>query len=422
MRKGFKNIKTAIRKRGIKWEVRILLLFLIVSFLAPVITNNKPIYCTIKGETHYPAIAELFGSTSATNIDGKLLTSNSDWNKLVYESVLWAPLKNGPQFNDKANKDFQSPLSSSVDENKVSVGFRKQHLLGTNRQGNDVFSNLLGGIKYSLIIGVCAVLIASLIGIFLGAISGYYLNRFEMGRVQAVGIGLAIIPAWFYGFSVRSYSIADCFESSPLIGTMQLLLSLIIGIAVVIVLGWIGKKLDKKFKTKPFYLNIDGLITGLTEVFSSVPRIILIVTIAAISGGKSTLVLILILGLTSWPAFARITRAEVMRLKQKPYVDSAIVLGVPDRKIISVHILKNALPTLVVGIAFGIGSVILVESALSFLNIGVPDNTPTLGAILRSGREHIQAWWLIVFPGLAIFLLIYLFNRIGDKIAERANT
>jgi peptide/nickel transport system permease protein len=419
---GFKNIKNVIRKRGVKWEVRALLLFLIASFLSPVITNNKPIFCTVNGQSYYPALSELFGSTSAVNVDGKLFTSSSDWNTLTYESVLWAPLKNGPMYNDKANKDFQSPLASSVDENDAPLGFREQHLLGTNRQGNDVFSNLLGGIKYSLIIGVCAILIASIIGIFLGAISGFYLDRFEMGKIQAIGIAVAIIPAWFYGFSTRSYSIVDGFEQSPLNGTLQLLFSLAIFFVIIFSLGWCGKKLDKKLKTKPFNLNIDGLITGLTEVFSSVPRIILIVTIAAISGEKSTLVLILILGLTSWPAFARITRAEVMRLKQKPFIDSAVVSGVPDRKIISVHILKNALPTLVVGIAFGIGSVILVESALSFLNIGVPDNTPTLGAILRSGREHIQAWWLIVFPGLAIFLLIYLFNRIGDKIAERSNT
>ena len=115
-------------------------------------------------------------------------------------------------------------------------------------------------------------------------------------------------------------------------------------------------------------------------------------------------------------AFAR-TVAEVLKLKEIKYVEAAKAAGIPDRKIILTHILKNALPTLVVAISFAVGSVILIESALNFLNIGVPDDTPTLGAVLRSGREHIEAWWLVVFPGLAIFFLIYLFNRIGDKIA-----
>lgn len=420
MRNRWNKIKTAIRARGIKWEIRLLLACLIVSFLAPIITNNKPIYCKVNGQSYFPAVLELAGPIDPTNINGTLYTTSSDWSVIDYETVLWTPLRNGTTYKDPVNDQFQSPFEASKNANGEEVGIRDQHLLGTDRAGKDVFANLLGGIKYSLIIGLSAVIIAACIGIILGAISGYYYENYEIGRIQLWLTAGAIIPGWFYAFSVRSYTIIDSFEVSPFYGSVQLILSVFIFLLILWVFRLLGKKLDPVFKTKLIKFNLDGFITGITEVFSSVPGIILVVTLAALTGGKSTFILVMILGFTSWPAFARVTRAETLRIKQIPFVDSATALGLPAKSIIVKHILKNALPTLVVGIAFGIGATILVESALSFLNIGVPDNTPTLGALLRTGREHIQAWWLIVFPGLAIFFLIYLFNRIGDKIAERS--
>lgn len=409
-------------KKGVKWKIRILFTLLLLSFISPLITNNKPIYFKINGTHHFPAFNDLINPHHIINLDGKLLTASSNWQNIKYQSVIWPPLRNGAAATDLSNRDFQSPFTRSIDENGKQKNFRYQHLLGTDRQGHDVFAQLLSGIKYSLIIGLSAILLAAGVGVVLGSISGYCQNNYQIGKSTLVALLISTIPAWFYGFSIRSYAIIDGFQSSPITGSIQVLLSLVLFLAIVILFGWVGKKIDTKFKINNINFPVDNFITGITEIFSSVPRIIIIVTIAAISGGKSTLILVLILGLSSWPAFARITRAEVLRLKGKPYVESAEALGIKKSKIISKHILRNALPTLTVAVAFGFGSILLVESALSFLNIGVPDNTITLGALLRSGREHIQAWWLIVFPGITIFLLIYLFNRIGDRFSEQSNS
>ena len=415
------RITSAIRKKNLTLEVRLLLIIAVISIISPVITNNKPLFCKVEGINYYPAFKDLISPNRPITIKGQILTGSSKWDQLEYEKVVWPLLRNGPLELDAANKDFQSPLVLSKDVNDQVVGFRKQHLLGTDRHGKDIFSNLLGGIKYSLFISISAIVLAAAIGIFLGAISGFYQNNYAMGRSQLIAIIISLLPAWFYGFSVRSYAIADGFEEGVFVGLLQLLLSLFLFTTICIVASLVGRTLDKRLNTKEFVLHLDNLITGFTEVFSSVPRIIIIVTLAAITGEKSTIVLILILGLTSWPGFARITRAEVMRIREKPFIESAKALGVTESRIMRKHILINALPTLVVAVAFGIGSLMLVESALSFLNIGVPDNTPTLGSVLRSGREHIEAWWLIIFPGATIFLLIYLFNRIGDKISAQAN-
>ena len=408
-------------KKGVKWQLRILLSLFLVSFFAPLITNNKPIYFKLNGAYHFPAFNDLINPNHTINIDGRMLTPSSDWQKIKYQSVLWAPLRNGAIARDPNNQDFQSPLKRSVYNDGRMQEITSKHILGTDRQGHDVFAQLLSGIKYSLMIGLSAILLAATIGIILGAISGFYQNVYKIGKGELMTICISLLPAWFYGFSIRSYTILDGFQRNSINGTFQVLFSLLVFIGIIKIFAWLGKRIDKAFKLNPINFPIDNFITGITEIFSSVPSIIIVVTVAAISGGKSTLILVILLGISSWPAFARITRGEVLRIKGMPYIESATALGIKKSKIITNHILINAMPTLTVTIAFGFGSILLAESALSFLNIGVPDQTITLGALLRSGREHIQAWWLIVFPGATIFLLIYLFNQIGDRISAQSN-
>ncbi len=395
---------------------------MLLSFLSPLITNNKPLYCVVDGSSYFPAFNELFGAMEPMQIGNQILTANSNWQELEYESVLWPMLKNGVGNRDRSNKDFHSPFETSITESGEPAGWRNHHWLGTNRQGVDTLANLMGGIKYSLLIGISAVLIASFIGIILGALSGYYKNNYEIGKLQLICLVLSVLPAWFYGFSSRAYALSDAFENGPLIGTFNLILSLFIALGITLLFAFVGQLMDKRLGLKKTRFPLDNFITGLTEIFSSVPKIIIIVTVASLIPEKSTFILILILGVTGWPGIARITRGEVLRIRELSFVAAAKVSGLKDRTIITKHILKNAAPTLSVAIAFAIGGTILVESALSFLNIGVPDGTPTLGSILRNGRDHIEAWWLIVFPGITIFALIYLFNRIGDKIAQRRSS
>jgi peptide/nickel transport system permease protein len=128
--------------------------------------------------------------------------------------------------------------------------------------------------------------------------------------------------------------------------------------------------------------------------------------------------LMIIIGLTSWTGIARFTRAEFLRLRELEFIHAAKVLGFSDWRIIFKHALPNGLAPIFVSIAFGVASAILAESSLSFLGIGVPEDIVTWGSLLSIGKEEFDAWWLVVFPGFAIFITIMIYNLIGEGLRD----
>jgi peptide/nickel transport system permease protein len=125
-----------------------------------------------------------------------------------------------------------------------------------------------------------------------------------------------------------------------------------------------------------------------------------------------------IIGATGWTGIARLTRAEFLRLKQTEFVMAARASGAGPIRIMFAHILPNALAPVLVPITFGIASAILVEGALSFLGFGPPPPTASWGSVLNSARSNLQLWWLVVFPGLAIFLTVLSYNLVGEAIQD----
>jgi peptide/nickel transport system permease protein len=128
-----------------------------------------------------------------------------------------------------------------------------------------------------------------------------------------------------------------------------------------------------------------------------------------------------IIGFLSVPGVARLTRAEFIRSRSLDYVQSARALGLRDFRIIFRHILPNAISPVFVYVAFGIASAIVAESSLSFLGIGVPADTVTWGSLLSYARDDYSAWWMAVFPGLAIFITVAMYNLIGEGLREALN-
>jgi len=138
--------------------------------------------------------------------------------------------------------------------------------------------------------------------------------------------------------------------------------------------------------------------------------------------GPSILNIIVIIGLTSWTDIARIIRAEVMYLKALPYVEAASVLGLGKRSVLFRHILPNAIAPAFVFITFGVSGAILSESGLSFLGLGVQPPEPSWGNMLTSGKDYIEtAWWLVLFPGVFIFLAVFGFNLLGEGLRDMIN-
>ena len=241
-----------------------------------------------------------------------------------------------------------APLIAPYDPNAIDVKAillapSQLHLMGTDGLGRDVFSRMLYGARISLMVGFVAVGIATLIGIVLGAIAGFYR-------------------------------------------------------------GW-----------------VDTLIMRTVDVMLSIPTFFLILAVIAFLS-PSIWNIMIVIGLTSWMGVTRLVRAEFLSLRNREFVLAAQALGAKDFRLIFGHLLPNSLTPIIVSSILGIASAVLVESGLSFLGLGVQAPQASWGNILTDGKEYIQfAWWLSLFPGLAILLTVLGYNLLGDGLRDAYN-
>jgi peptide/nickel transport system permease protein len=162
----------------------------------------------------------------------------------------------------------------------------------------------------------------------------------------------------------------------------------------------------------------DWLVSRLIEVVLCFPLLFLALAIVAFFG-PSIWTIMIALGLTTWTSEARYVRGEFLRIREMEFAYAARASGARDSRIIFRHLLPNAFAPVLVSASFGVAYAILTESALSFLGLGVPLPTATWGSILASAKQFIEyAWWLVVFPGVAIFLTVAAFNIIGDRFRD----
>jgi peptide/nickel transport system permease protein len=163
----------------------------------------------------------------------------------------------------------------------------------------------------------------------------------------------------------------------------------------------------------------DGIIMRLTDIMLALPFILVAIVIVGVFGG-STAVVVIVVGLAAWSQYARIVRGEVLSLKQRDFVALARISGCGDAQILARHILPNITNTVIVLATLNVGSIILFESALSFLGMGVQPPTPAWGLMLAEGRPYISvAWWIVTFPGIALALTILGINFLGDWLRDR---
>jgi peptide/nickel transport system permease protein len=163
---------------------------------------------------------------------------------------------------------------------------------------------------------------------------------------------------------------------------------------------------------------VDALLMRLVDVLLCIPTFFLILMVVAFVG-PSILNIMVIIGLTSWTDVARLVRGEILSLKSREYILAARVLGYSDARIILRHLLPNALGPVLVVATLGVGGAILTESALSFLGLGVQPPTASWGNMLM-GKDHLtDAWWLVLFPGLAIFLTVLGYNFLGEGLRDK---
>ena len=164
---------------------------------------------------------------------------------------------------------------------------------------------------------------------------------------------------------------------------------------------------------------VDIILMRIVDSVLSFP-VILVAILLAVTLGPSYLNIILIIALLGWPRYARQIRGEVLAIKEQEYVALAKVAGCSPIRMMWKHIFPNIVPTLLVLATFDIGHVIMYESFLSFLGVGVPPPTPTWGSMTAEGRDYIGTlWWLSAFPGVAILVTILSTNLLGDWLRDR---
>ncbi len=164
---------------------------------------------------------------------------------------------------------------------------------------------------------------------------------------------------------------------------------------------------------------VDGVLMRFVDVGLSVPRIFLVLAAIAVWERLGVGPLILLLGLTGWFATSRIVRAEVLTLRERPFTDAARSLGAGPWRVIARHIVPNAAAPLIVSAALGIGNMLLLETGLSFLGVGIQPPQPSWGNMIADGRDQLAvAPWISLFPGLAIALVVMALNAVGDALRD----
>ncbi|HJV35355.1 oligopeptide ABC transporter permease [Geomonas sp.] len=163
----------------------------------------------------------------------------------------------------------------------------------------------------------------------------------------------------------------------------------------------------------------DTVLMRAVDIVLCFPTFFLILAVIAMLDRPSIWYIMVIIGVTSWTGVARLVRAEVLSLNSRDFVLAARTIGASDARIIFRHILPNALSPVLVSATLGVAGAILTESALSYLGLGVQPPTPSWGNILTSGKEFIEfAWWLSLFPGLAILVTVLSYNLVGEGIRD----
>jgi peptide/nickel transport system permease protein len=192
------------------------------------------------------------------------------------------------------------------------------------------------------------------------------------------------------------------------VGVMSVIVLLLVGVLVGSVAAYFGGWWDL-------------LLMRFTEIVHSIPTLLLLVTMLAIlmpSGVWSVISMMLVIGLVRWTDVARLVRGEILKLKTMEYVIAARALGYSHARVLLRHILPNALSPVFVSATFGMASAILIEGALSFLGFGIPADMASWGGLLDDVRGHTEAWWLAVFPGLAIFITVTVYNLAGEGLRD----
>jgi peptide/nickel transport system permease protein len=220
--------------------------------------------------------------------------------------------------------------------------------------------------------------------------------------------GRDVLSAIMYGMRI-----------SLLVGFLSVLFAIVVGVGLGLTAGYVGGAVDSiLMRVADVQLTFPSILTALLVdgvISAALPR--------TLRDSLQIYVIIFAIGISLWPNFARTIRGSTLVERNKDYVMAARVIGVPSWRIMLTHVLPNVIgPVMVIG-TLGLGLAIIAEATLSFLGVGLPPTQPSLGTLIRFGNDFLFSgeWWVVVFPGLALILMVLAINLLGDWLRDALN-
>lgn len=378
-----------------------------VALFRDLLANGRPLYCRVGQQTYYPGLRALWADP-AQPYGIRLLDSLNQadaWKTFPYDAAVFAPIPFSP--GEWAARPACNQCVPGTVHPQHRARFR--HWLGTDAQGRDVAAGMVSGTRIALITGSLAMSCALGLGLLLGSAAGFWGDhRLRVARGTSwVWVSGGLLWLFYIAYTPL---LAEVGYGPFVVGT----------VAFFALLRFLGKWLSThvSFLSRTIALPMDMLVMRAAEVFNAVPRLVILVAVAALVQHQSVWLLIALIGLLSWTGIARLVRAELLRIRGLAYVEAAHGLGFSDVRVWWRHALPNALPTIYVAVATGTGVAIQLEAGLSILGFGGQDfKGKSWGSLMEGIRAYPADWWVALPPALAIAFTVMALNEWGNRAA-----
>ncbi|MEL6133659.1 MAG: ABC transporter permease [Bacteroidota bacterium] len=378
--------------RDIRWPVAILTFIVLTCLLAPWLANALPYTAMSEQGRIYP----LFISAHE---------------KIPYDtlSAIYTPLAGVDR--NQSNRAL-APMSRDSKSGRL-------HILGTTmRSGRrDLLSAILHGGRQSLAAAFFTLLIIAIVGFSIGGISGYWGNHRMKFSISRLIVLLLCLPfVYFYGLYIWRYDL-QALAGQSLSAFMGALLLCVMSILLLLFLSFRLSRMFIVTSARKRYFPVDAALLWLMQLIRALPTLLLIITLTLILREKSLILVMILIGLTGWAGTGLLVRGEVMRERNKPYIQAAEALGIPMFRILFRHLIPNIIGPLIGELLLGFSGIIVAEASLSFL--GIINEEMSWGTLINNASPREKIWWQALFPGIWLFATIVCLQLIGEYLRKK---
>jgi len=372
----------------LKMAYGIIFFLVIIGIFGPLFSSTAPwSMMDENGNKSFPAWTLFLDHLNLG--EAPITWKNKDWTIVDNKQDNWIPFD--PDYIDLSAVGGIPPSSS------------RKHYLGTDLLGRDVLSGLIEGTFVSISVGLLATFIALILSFLINMGTSFvgndklHLNLLQISLLFLVNC--LVLYYLFIGFGTRN------------------LWGILCRLILLCALNWLWIKVVRMYfdweRFKKYKLPMDDIGMKIYEIMKSIPTLLFLLVIIGLAPQKNILFLSMILGVLMWPILFRYIRMEILQEQSKDSYLSLQNMGISTSRIIFFHLIPSMIPILITPVIFIFIGAIVSEASLSFLGIGLDDNTISWGTLLAQARQRISAWWLVVFPGMLLFLMLFSLNIIA---------